>query len=247
MPDHRATAADHRPERIRARLERRKGHDYLGDAVLGALDGCVTTFAVVAGATGGALAPLVIIILGFANLIADGFSMAVGNYHATRSHNEHVDKVRRHEAWHIDTIPEGEREEIRQIFARKGFAGEDLERVVDTITADRKVWLDTMLTEEYGLRLDGPDPIRAAAVTFVAFAVAGLVPLLPYLVPALEPATMFELSCVVTAAAFFAIGWLKGLALEQPRLRGAIQTLLTGGGAAILAYIAGHVLRSWIG
>ena len=138
MPDHRATAADHRPERIRARLHGRKPHDYLGDAVLGALDGCVTTFAVVAGATGGALAPFVVIILGFANLIADGFSMAVGNYHATKSQNEHVDKIRRQETQHIDTVPDGEREEIRQIFAHKGFEGETLEKVVDTITSSRE-------------------------------------------------------------------------------------------------------------
>jgi len=247
MTDHRATAADHRPERIRARLHGRKAHDYLGDAVLGALDGCVTTFAVVAGATGGALAPFVVIILGFANLIADGFSMAVGNYHATKSQNEHVDKIRRREKRHIDEVPEGEREEIRQIFADKGFEGETLEEVVDTITSSRKVWVDTMLTEEYGLTLDGPDPIKAALATFIAFLAAGLVPLLPYLVGALEPATMFRASCVVTAFAFFAIGWLKARQLEQPRLRGALQTLLTGGAAAILAYIVGHLLRSWIG
>lgn len=247
MPDHRATASDHRPEGIRARLNRRKPHDYLGDAVLGALDGCVTTFAVVAGATGGALAPVVVIILGFANLIADGFSMAVGNYHATKSHNEHVDKIRRQEDRHIEEIPDGEREEIRQIFADKGFEGDTLERVVDTITSSRKVWVDTMLTEEYGLSLDGPDPIKAAWVTFLAFLVAGFVPLIPYLLPTLEPATMFKASCIVTAAAFFGIGWLKARQLEQPQFRGAMQTLLTGGGAAILAYIAGHLLRSWIG
>lgn len=247
MTDHRATPADHRPERIRDRLRRGKSHDYLGDAVLGALDGCVTTFAVVAGATGGALAPLVVIILGFANLIADGFSMAVGNYHATRSHNEHVDKVRRDETRHIEQVPEGEREEIRQIFANKGFKGETLEEVVDTITANRELWLDTMLTEEHGLRLEGPNPYKAAVVTFLAFGVVGLVPLLPYLIPALEPKTMFQASCVVTAGAFFAIGWLKGGRLEQPRVRSAVETLLTGGAAAVLAYIVGHLLRSWIG
>lgn len=247
MADHEATEADHRPERIRARLSRARSHDYLGDAVLGALDGCVTTFAVVAGATGGALAPMVVIILGFANLVADGFSMAVGNYHATRSDNEYVEKVRRDEARHIDTVPEGEREEIRQIFANKGFTGATLEQVVDTITSNRQLWLDTMLTEEHGLRLDGPNPIKAALVTFIAFAVAGMVPLLPYLVSAVDPRTLFQASCVLTAVAFFAIGWLKGRQLEHPPLRGALQTLVTGGGAAILAYAAGHLLRSWIG
>lgn len=246
MSEHRATLADHRPEAIRRRLARGGGHDYIADAVLGGIDGCVTTFAVVAGATGGALSPLVVIILGFANLVADGFSMAVSNYHGTRSLRELVAQKRRTEERHIEQVPEGEREEIRQIFARKGFTGDTLERVVDTITANRRLWVDTMLTEEHGLQLEGPDPVRAGATTFAAFFVVGLVPLLPYLAPLAE-ASMFAASCVLTAAAFFGIGWAKGQRLQQPRLRSAWQTLWTGGVAAVLAYLVGWGLRAGFG
>ncbi|MDZ7747493.1 MAG: VIT1/CCC1 transporter family protein [Halofilum sp. (in: g-proteobacteria)] len=246
MSDHRAILADHRPEAIRRRLARSGEHDYLADAVLGGIDGCVTTFAVVAGATGGALSPLVVIILGFANLVADGFSMAVSNYHGTRSAREFVSKQRRAEEQHIDRVPEGEREEIRQIFARKGFEGDTLERVVDTITANRRLWVDTMLTEEHGLQLSGSDPVRAGATTFAAFIVVGLVPLLPYLLPT-APEAMFGASCVLTAAAFFGIGWAKGQRLQQPRLRSAWQTLWTGGAAAVLAYLVGWGLRAGFG
>ena len=246
MTEHRATSEEHRPEAIRRRLARSGDHDYLADAVLGGIDGCVTTFAVVAGATGGALAPLVVIILGFANLAADGFSMAVSNYHGTRSARDLVSQTRRSEEHHIARVPEGEREEIRQIFARKGFEGDTLERVVDTITANRRLWVDTMLTEEHGLQLDGPDPVRAGATTFAAFIAVGLVPLLPYLVPA-APGAMFGASCVLTAGAFFGIGWVKGQRLQQPRLRSAWQTLWTGGAAAVLAYLVGWGLRAGFG
>ncbi len=247
MTDHPPTHEQHRPEAVRRRLDTDLRHDYLADGVLGGIDGCVTTFAVVAGATGGALSPLVIIILGFANLIADGFSMAVSNYHGTRSERDRVDQKRRTEERHIDAVPEGEREEIRQIFAQKGLEGEVLEGIVDTITSDRRLWVDTMITEEYGLPLRGPNPLRAGATTFAAFFAVGFVPLLPYLLPGIVPATAFAASVVLTALAFAAIGWVKGARLQHPRLASAWETLWTGGAAAMMAYAVGWGLQKWLG
>ena len=127
-------------------MEAQPRHSYLGDAVLGAIDGTVTTFAVVAGAVGAGFPSMVIIVLGFANLFADGFSMAVSNYLGRKSQRQQVAQTRRWEERHIAEVPEGEREEIAQIFARKGFAGDVLERIVDTITADRRLWVDTNRT-----------------------------------------------------------------------------------------------------
>ena len=71
---------------------------------------------------------------------------------------------------HLDTIPDGEAEEIRQIFQQKGFDGDLLDRVVEVITADRKLWVETMLREEWGLSLVSVSPLKAALVTFTAFA-----------------------------------------------------------------------------
>lgn len=247
MADHRATRADHRPEAVRRRLAQPYRHDYSADAVLGGIDGCVTTFAVVAGATGGALPAQVVVILGLANLAADGFSMAVSNYHGTRSELERVAQMREREEGHIERVPEGEREEIRQIFAGKGLEGETLEQVVETITSERRLWVDTMLVEEYGLRLEGPSPWKAGAVTFGAFAAVGLLPLLPYLLPLGADEPTFTLSCLLTAVAFFAIGWAKGQRLGQPRLREAWATLWSGAAAAALAYLVGHVLGRTFG
>ena len=89
-----------------------------------------------------------VIVLGFANLLADGLSMAVSNYQGTKSQREQVEQARRKEEHHIEQIPEGEREEVRQIFARKGFEGGVLEKIVEVITQDRQLWIRTMLTEE---------------------------------------------------------------------------------------------------
>ncbi len=239
--------AEHRPEAVRRRLSGRRGQSYLGDAVLGGIDGCVTTFAVVAGAVGGGFSGLVVIVLGFANLLADGFSMAVSNYQGTKSQREQVERARRTEERHIEEVPGGEREEIRQIFANKGFSGQTLERIVEVITKDRRLWVDTMLTEELGLEIEGRNPSRAALATFVAFIVIGLVPLVPFVLPDLPVNTRFQASAVATGVAFFGIGTAKGLVLGHTALRSGLETLLTGGGAALLAYAMGYWLRSIFG
>lgn len=238
--------AEHRAGRIRARLDERRTHSYLGDAVLGGIDGSVTTFAVVAGSVGGGFPGMVIVVLGFANLIADGFSMAASNYLGTKSQREQIDKARRDEHRHIDEVPDGEREEIRQIFARKGFQGAALDNIVEVITRDRELWVDTMITEELGLPLESPSPVRAGLSTFLAFLTAGLVPLVPFLLGG-EPREQFVASAIVTGLVFWTVGTLKGWALERPPLRSGLETLAIGSGAAALAYVIGSVLRRAFG
>lgn len=239
--------AEHHPSAIRARLDGAQQHSYLGDAVLGGIDGCVTTFAVVAGAVGGGFSTIVVIVLGFANLLADGFSMAVSNYQGTKSQREIVEKARRTEEHHIEHIPEGEQEEIRQIFARKGFEGDVLEKIVNIITQDRQLWVDTMLTEELGLQVNGPSPMRAALATFAAFFVVGVIPLVPFLVPSLTAGQTFLASALVTALAFFGVGMAKGFVLGRSALRSGLETLFVGGLAALLAYAVGTWLRQAFG
>ncbi len=147
---------EHTPAAIRRRLRSATEHSYLRDFVLGAMDGTVTTFAVVAGVAGAGLPSSVAIVLGLANLLADGFSMAAGNYLSTKTDRELVDRARRIEEMHVEQVPDGEREEVRQIFAAKGFEGSILDEIVNVITTDRRRWVDTMLTEEHGLRLESP-------------------------------------------------------------------------------------------
>ena len=187
------------------------------------------------------------IVLGFANLLADGLSMAVSNYQGTKSQREQVDQARRNEEHHIEQIPEGEREEVRQIFARKGFEGGVLEKIVEVITQDRQLWIRTMLTEELGLQIEGPHPMRAALATFGAFLLVGLIPLIPFLIPGLTLDHTFVASALATAFAFFGVGLVKGLVLDRSPFRSGLETLLTGGAAAMLAYLVGAWLRQAFG
>ena len=245
---HKDLESEHRPEAVRRRLAEEREHSYLSDGILGAIDGCVTTFAVVSGVVGGGLSSAVVLILGFANLLADGFSMAVSNYQATRSTREFTDEMRRREADHIRRIPEGEREEIRQIFARKGFEGEELDQAVELITSDQEQWVDTMIQDEYGLPLETPDALKAGAVTFGAFLLAGLVPLVPFVLQPDQPVgKTFVPTIAFTALTFLGIGLLEGKILQRPMVRSGLQTLFLGGAAAAIAYVVGKLLRGVVG
>ncbi len=236
---------DHSAAGIRRRLESGRGHGHLRDIVYGAMDGTVTTFAVVAGVQGAGLSPGVVVVMGLANLIADGFSMGLGNFLGARAERLATERARRMEERHIDTVPEGEREEVRQIFAAKGFSGADLERVVHVITADRRIWIETMLREEHGLSLDTPPPWRSGLATFFAFLAVGAFPLLAFVCALFAPESVtrpFLWSACMTAAAFFVVGVLKARVVEQSPWRGGIETLAMGGVAASLAYGVGALL-----
>ena len=239
--------AEHTPAAIRDRLIKPAPHSYLRDFIYGAIDGTVTTFAIVCAAIGAQLSVGIVVVLGVANLVADGFSMAAGNYLGTRADQQLRRRARRREEAHIATIPEGEREEIRQIFANKGFAGAALDDAVAIITSDMTRWVDTMLQDELGLSLRGPSPWRAAMVTFVAFVVVGAIPLLPFVADLLTPgelAASFPASVVLTGAAFFVVGAIKSRVVGERWLTSGLETLGLGGLAAALAYVIGALLHT---
>lgn len=237
--------SDHEPQSIKERILAQKSRGYFGDAVFGAIDGCVTTFAVVAGATGANLESRVVIILGFANLVADGFSMAVGNYLSTKWEHDRVAEARQIEEAHIDQIPEGERAEVREIFAQKGFRGAVLEDAVEVITQNKRLWVDTMIRDELGLELSTRKPGRAALATFGAFLMVGLVPLFSFLIPGLNSSTQFLTSSALTVLAFAGVGFAKAILIGRTPSWSIVETAGMGGGAAILAYVVGYWLRHW--
>jgi vacuolar iron transporter family protein len=234
---------EHTPEAIRARLAEGPKTSYLRDFVYGGIDGSVTTFAIVTGVAGAQLSSTIILILGVANLIGDGFSMAASNYSATRTERQEADALRSQESRHIDTNPEGEREEVRQILASQGFSGDELERALGVVTARRDRWIRFMLAEEYGLPRVMRSARLAAASTGLAFLVCGLVPLIPFVLDLPNP---FTISVVATLAAFFAIGSVKSRWLVVPWWRAGLETLLIGSVAAALAYTAGALIKGLV-
>jgi len=234
---------EHTPEAISKRLALGTKHNYLRDFVYGGIDGAVTTFAVVAGTIGADLATRIVLILGVANLIADGFSMAASNFLGTRAERDDYDRIATLEAKHIDIDPEGEREEIRQIYSAKGFQGADLENIVTIVTADWTRWIQAMMTDEYGLPRDVRSEWTAAFSTFAAFVICGSIPLLPFVFGFRDG---FTISAVLTGIVFFLIGSAKARWSTVPWWRSGSITLAVGGTAAALAYLAGILLKSLV-
>src|SRR3989338_6625916 len=176
------------------------GGRYIKDIVYGANDGIITTFAVVSGVAGAALSIKTVLILGFANLIADGISMGASNYLGSKSEEHYYKREKEMELWEVDNLPEDEMEEIRRIYAKKGFAGEDLDRAVAIITSDKNRWVDVMMKEELGLIAEpGGQAIKSVLFSFFSFAVAVLIFLLSYLfVGQLDGISPFALSIIIT-------------------------------------------------
>lgn len=236
MTDH-----GHSPQEIKDRIGAPPGRGVLRDVVYGGIDGSVTTFAIVAGVAGAGLSPFVIVALGLANVLADGFSMAAGNYSGTKAELDDARRLRQVENHHIDHYPDGEREEVREILRLKGLSGRVLDEATDEICKNRETWVDLMIEGEYGLAGVDPHPMKAAIATFVAFLVAGMVPLLPFL---FGLSNAFTVSSWMTMGCFFVIGALKSRWSLAPWWRSGGETLVIGGAAAAMAYGVGLMFHA---
>jgi vacuolar iron transporter family protein len=231
----------HDAEGIKHRLAEDKQASYVRDFIYGAIDGIVTTFAIVAGVVGAGMSYNTIIILGVANILADGFSMAASNYLGTKAENDERDQIVAHEKLQMKHEPEGEAEEIRQIFSAKGFEGEILEKIVTSIIQNEQEWLKIMLQEEYGLGTNPRSPFKSGMTTFVAFILLGMLPLMPFL---LRMDHSFQYAMILTGIAFFGVGSMKSKwSLESPLISG-LKTLLLGAIASALAYFTGSLLEN---
>ncbi len=234
------TEHGHSQQEISERINAPPGRGVLRDVVYGGIDGSVTTFAIVAGVAGAGLSPFVIVALGLANVLADGFSMAAGNYSGTKAELDNIHRIRAIEERHIKLYPDGERSEVREILAQKGLSGSVLDEATQEITSNHDNWINLMIEGEYGLGSVDPHPLKAAMATFFAFLIAGMIPLLPFL---LSVANAFTISAWMTGGVFFAIGAMKSRWSLAPWWRSGGETLLIGGAAAAIAFWVGSLFH----
>lgn len=224
-----------------------KLQEYLREFVYGGVDGAVTTFAVVAGGFGAGLDSGVIIILGFANLLADGFSMSVGAYLSAKSESENYKKHQEIEYWEVDNLPEVERQEIEDIYKAKGFSGDLLQQVVDQITSNKDLWVAEMMKDELNMMEDTKSPFKVGLATLIAFIVVGFIPLLVYLWDFFYPTDLnaFLWTSILTGIAFLLVGWLKSTVTQTSLIKSLAETVALGALAAIIAYYVGDLLEQF--
>ncbi|PZX55965.1 VIT1/CCC1 family predicted Fe2+/Mn2+ transporter [Algoriphagus ratkowskyi] len=224
-----------------------KFQEYIREFVYGGIDGAITTFAVVAGGFGANLDSGIIIILGFANLLADGFSMSVGAYLSAKSDKENYKKHEALEYWEIENLPETEREEISDIYKAKGFEGELLEKVVDQITSNKDLWVAEMMKDELNLMEETKSPFKIGLATFISFIIVGFIPLTVYLWTFVYPSpiNIFFWTSVLTTLAFVIIGALKSLVNQTSPIKSIAETVALGLLAAIVAFYVGDILQTF--
>jgi vacuolar iron transporter family protein len=224
-------------------------YNWLPDFVYGGIDGAVTTFAVVAGVVGASLSTTIILILGFANLFADGFSMAIGKYLSDKSQRELYHKIREIEFRHLKEKTDHEIEEVRDILELYGFKGKDLARATKVITSNPEVWVDLMMKNEFKMPHENISPIKGAFATFISFALIGFIPLFIYTFSPifnLSEKTAFIATSLATLSALFLVGMIKSRFSTRNWFVSGLETALIGGAAATIAYLIGYFLQSLI-
>jgi VIT1/CCC1 family predicted Fe2+/Mn2+ transporter len=221
--------------------------EYLSELVYGGIDGGVTTFAVVSGATGAGFSTEIILVLGIANLLADGLSMSIGSFLSSRAKRQSYIKQRDLEFKRTISSPEQQIEDVRAIYRSKGFEGKLLNEIVSVIVADPKLWVNEMMKDEIGMIPERRSPAKKALVTYLSFITVGSIPLLAYVAALLRNTPsdiLFIISCALTLISFILIGSIKASLNKVNRVKAILETVLLGSIAAAVAYFAGSVLES---
>lgn len=225
---------------------------YVKSLVFGGLDGIITTFAVVAASVGGSLSTDVILLMGFANLVADGLSMGFGDYLSSQAEFEYTRAEHKREKWELDNYPEGEKQEMVELYVKRGMTESDAQSVIEVMSKYKNFFLDVMMVEELGLL--PPDetdsPAKNGLVTFTAFVVFGFIPLTPYVFQGATGGGFtanFVAACFLTALTMLALGAAKAKFTNQSMSKSAGLMLLNGGLAAVAAYLVSWGIASAMG
>lgn len=224
---------DKRDPHVRAR--------WLSDVVLGAQDGLVNTLGVVLGVAAASADARVVFAAGMAAGLAESLSMAAVGYTSSVARGDLFRSERDREYRHVESAPAVEREEVRALYIRKGFNGELLERVVETICANKDVWVAVMMAEEHELvPVDTGTSVRSAGVVGFAALAGSIVPVVPFALLDLRAGVLAAL--VLGAVLLFALGAYKAAVTTGRRLRSGSELAVIGMASAVVGYAIGWAL-----
>mmetsp|Transcript_2957 Transcript_2957/g.2489 ORF Transcript_2957/g.2489 Transcript_2957/m.2489 type:complete len:293 (+) Transcript_2957:69-947(+) len=227
--------------------------DYVKSIIYGGLDGIITTFAIVAGIAGADLTTDVILVLGFANLIADGLSMGIGDYLSESAELEYIASEKLREEWEFDNFQEGEIQEMIEIYKEKGVSQEDAEVILRTMSKYPEFFINHMMIQELELQPPSGDeqPAKGGLVTLISFLCFGCVPLLSYV--AFEAIEFdgydpkFLISIILTILTLFGLGVFKGKITESSMIKSGLFITINGVFAAGAAYLIAYGLSEITG
>ncbi|MDP9250208.1 MAG: VIT1/CCC1 transporter family protein [Chloroflexota bacterium] len=231
----RATTEPHR--------ERHRQGNWLRDVILGGQDGLVNILGIILGVIAGGGSDTVLLVTGFAAAITESISMGAVGYTSSISERDYYEAEKAREVSEIATMPDAERQEIRDIYAAKGFSGKLLEDVVDTITTNRETWLATMMDEELHLQpVLTREILRTSVVITVATLVGHLIPLIPFMVLSRTPALVVAI--VLSGLVLFGVGVYSAVTLTGDWRKSGLRMVAIGLGAAAIGFFIGRLFNS---
>ncbi len=220
-----------------------KESNVVRDFVFGFGDGINTTLGIAAGVGGADVSSDIVILAALVGMFTGAKAMAVQNYLAVKSQHELLKSEISREKWEIENRSEDEEKEIREIYKLKGFLGKDLDMIVNKITSDKKVWLDTMLTEELNLNLDIiGTPLKSALVMFFAFLVGGMLPIAPFFLSSGSNALFLAIG--ISLVSSFVVGSIKSKIAKTNIIKGGLEMAGLGTGIALIGYGIGNELAN---
>lgn len=199
-------------------------------------DGLTVPFALAAGLSGAEVSTGIIITAGLAEITAGSIAMGLGGYLAGRTEQDNYESELRREEHEVDTVPETEKQEVRDVFAEMGLSRDVQDLIADEMAQDKKKWVDFMMKFELGLSKPNPRRARQSAFNIGgSYIVGGLVPLLPYFFTESAESGL-KWSCAITVVCLFWFGYFKAKATGMPAWSGACKVMLIGSAAAAAAY-----------
>ncbi len=215
---------------------------FITDIVIGMSDGLTVPFALAAGISSAVSDNHIVITAGIAEIIAGSIAMGLGGYLAGRTEVEHYHSELKREWEEVETVPEKEKEEVKEVFADYGFSEESQHMLVEELCKDKKKWVDFMMKFELGLEEPNANRATQSALTIgVSYIVGGTIPLLPYFFTD-TPFAGLEISAIITLICLFAFGYFKSKATGQPLFTGALKVMAIGAAAAAAAFLVAKLI-----
>jgi vacuolar iron transporter family protein len=219
-----------------------RSSDFIKDIVIGMSDGLTVPFALAAGLSGAVSSTDIITTAGIAEIAAGSIAMGLGGYLAGRTEVDHYESELAREYKEVETVPEREKEEVREIFREMGLSEESQYRIVEELSKSKEKWVDFMMKFELGLEKPDANRARNSALTIgIAYIVGGIIPLLPYFFTD-DAQKGLLYSCVTTLFCLLVFGYFKSAMTGQKPFAGALKVTLIGATAAAAAFLVAKFL-----
>ena len=214
----------------------------LSDIILGGQDGLVNVLGVILGVAAATSDPRIVLVAGLAATFAESVSMGAVAYTSTLADADFYEAERARELRHITRVPHLEKDEVREIYAKKGFEGELLDRIVETITANEDVWVAVMMSEEHQLSpTDRRQAVKSALVVGFSAIIGSLIPLAPFAL--LPVAHSMWVAVVVTALVLFGVGAYKARTTVGHPGKSGLEMAVIGTLSALVGYAVGALFK----